>query len=215
MLGAIVALQCAAHGSCMISPAVYELTKRLIDLVISAAILVLLSPVWILAAAGIRLTSPGPALFKRTVVGKAGQKFNYYKFRTMREGDDSHHREWLHDFVTRDRAYSGGEFKVKDDPRVTRFGRLLRRTSLDEVPQLINVLKGDMSIVGPRPPIEYEYGLYDAPSGGSLLSRGLPACTKSPPGVKSPSRRCLTSTSSTSRSDHCGLISRSWCGRHS
>ena len=79
----------------------------------------------------------------------------------MREGDDSHHREWLKDFVTRDSAYVGGEFKVRDDPRVTRLGRFLRRTSLDEVPQLINVLKGDMSVVGPRPPIEYEYDLYD------------------------------------------------------
>jgi lipopolysaccharide/colanic/teichoic acid biosynthesis glycosyltransferase len=79
----------------------------------------------------------------------------------MREGDDSHHREWLKAFVERDSPYSGGEFKVRDDPRITWLGILLRRTSLDEVPQLINVLKGDMSIVGPRPPIEFEYELYD------------------------------------------------------
>jgi lipopolysaccharide/colanic/teichoic acid biosynthesis glycosyltransferase len=140
---------------------VYELVKRLIDLITSATILVLLSPVWIVIAVAIRATSPGPALFERTVVGQASRKFTYYKFRTMRQGDDSHHREWLKDFVTRDRAYAGGEFKVRDDPRVTRLGRLLRRTSLDEVPQLINVLKGEMSVVGPRPPIEYEYELYD------------------------------------------------------
>jgi lipopolysaccharide/colanic/teichoic acid biosynthesis glycosyltransferase len=139
----------------------YELVKRLIDVVASAAILVLLSPAWILIAIAIRLTSPGPALFKRTVVGQAGRKFTYYKFRTMREGDDTHHREWIKEFVMRDSAYAGGEFKVRDDPRVTRLGKLLRRTSLDEVPQLINVLKGDMSVVGPRPPIEYEYELYD------------------------------------------------------
>jgi lipopolysaccharide/colanic/teichoic acid biosynthesis glycosyltransferase len=139
----------------------YGLVKRFIDLTTSATILVLLGPVWILVAVGIRATSPGPALFKRTVVGQAGRKFTYYKFRTMLEGDDSHHREWLNDFVTRDSAYVGGEFKVRDDPRVTQFGRFLRRTSLDEVPQLINVLKGDMSVVGPRPPIEYEYELYD------------------------------------------------------
>jgi lipopolysaccharide/colanic/teichoic acid biosynthesis glycosyltransferase len=139
----------------------YELVKRLIDLTASATILVLLSPVWLLIAVGITATSPGPALFRRTVVGQAGRKFTYYKFRTMREGDDSHHREWLKEFVTRDSAYAGGEFKVRDDPRVTRFGRLLRRSSLDEVPQLINVFKGDMSLVGPRPPIEYEYELYD------------------------------------------------------
>jgi lipopolysaccharide/colanic/teichoic acid biosynthesis glycosyltransferase len=140
---------------------VYELVKRLADLTVSAAILILLSPVWILIAVAVRATSPGPALFKRIVVGQAGRKFIYYKFRTMRQGDDSHHREWLKDFVTSDSAYAGGDFKVRDDPRVTPLGRFLRRASLDEVPQLINVLKGDMSIVGPRPPIEYEYELYD------------------------------------------------------
>jgi lipopolysaccharide/colanic/teichoic acid biosynthesis glycosyltransferase len=123
--------------------------------------LIVLSPIWIVLAAGVRATSPGPALFKRTVVGRAGRKFTYYKFRTMRQGDDRHHRDWLKKFVTLDSAYVGDEFKVRDDPRVTRFGRLLRRTSLDEVPQLINVLIGDMSIVGPRPPIEFEYELYD------------------------------------------------------
>jgi lipopolysaccharide/colanic/teichoic acid biosynthesis glycosyltransferase len=135
--------------------------KCVIDLTASATILVLLSPIWVLIALAIRATSPGPALFKRIVVGQAGRKFTYYKFRTMRQGDDSHHREWLKDFVTSDSAYAGGDFKVRDDPRVTPLGRFLRRASLDEVPQLINVLKGDMSIVGPRPPIEYEYELYD------------------------------------------------------
>lgn len=109
----------------------------------------------------IRLSSSGPALFRRTVVGRGGQRFTYYKFRTMVAGDDSHHREWLKNFVTRDEPYRGGRFKVWDDPRITGIGRLLRRTSLDEVPQLINVLRGEMSIVGPRPPIEYEYELYD------------------------------------------------------
>jgi lipopolysaccharide/colanic/teichoic acid biosynthesis glycosyltransferase len=79
----------------------------------------------------------------------------------MRKGDDTHHRKWLAEFVTRDSSYTGGGFKVRNDPRVTFVGKLLRRTSLDEVPQLINVLAGDMSIVGPRPPIEFEYDLYD------------------------------------------------------
>jgi lipopolysaccharide/colanic/teichoic acid biosynthesis glycosyltransferase len=139
----------------------YELVKRLTDLTVSTTILVLLCPVWVLIAVAIKATSPGPALFKRTVVGRVGTKFSYYKFRTMRAGDDSHHREWLKDFVTRDSAYASGEFKVRNDPRITRLGRFLRRTSLDEIPQLINVLKGDMSVVGPRPPIEYEYELYD------------------------------------------------------
>jgi lipopolysaccharide/colanic/teichoic acid biosynthesis glycosyltransferase len=95
------------------------------------------------------------------MVGQAGRRFTYFKFRTMREGDDSHHREWLHAFVTRDAPYAGGDFKVRDDPRVTRIGAVLRRLSLDEVPQLINVIRGEMSVVGPRPPIPYEFDLYD------------------------------------------------------
>jgi lipopolysaccharide/colanic/teichoic acid biosynthesis glycosyltransferase len=123
--------------------------------------LVLLSPAWIVIAAVIRATSPGPALFTRMVVGKDGRTFTYYKFRTMREGDDMHHRQWLREFVIRDSAYADGAYKVRNDPRITAVGRFLRRTSLDEVPQLLNVLVGEMSIVGPRPPIEFEYGLYD------------------------------------------------------
>ena len=139
----------------------YETYKRWLDITVAAGVIGVFSPVWVLVAAAIRLTSSGPVLFRRTVVGQNGHRFTYYKFRTMVEGDDSHHRMWLKEFVTRDAPYSTGDFKVRDDPRVTPIGTFLRRTSLDEVPQLINVLKGEMSIVGPRPPIEYEYELYD------------------------------------------------------
>jgi len=132
-----------------------------IDVAAASLALALLSPVWLVIGALIRATSSGPALFARTVVGKDGRSFTYYKFRTMRQGDDTHHRAWLREFVLRDSPYSGGDYKVRSDPRVTDVGKFLRRTSLDEVPQLLNVLRGDMSIVGPRPPIEYEYGLYD------------------------------------------------------
>ena len=139
----------------------YDALSRVLDVTVAAAALLLLSPLWLAIAVLVRSTSPGTALFRRTVVGKDGRHFTYYKFRSMVAGDDSHHREWLREFVTRDAAYRGGRFKVVGDPRITPVGRLLRRLSLDEVPQLINVLKGDMSIVGPRPPIAEEYELYD------------------------------------------------------
>lgn len=139
----------------------YDTVKRMLDLVLAVFILVVLSPAWIGIGAAIRLSSIGPALFRRTMIGKGGRPFTYFKFRTMLEGDDSHHREWLRAFVTRDAPYAGGDFKVRDDPRVTKIGALLRRLSLDEVPQLINVLRGEMSVVGPRPPIPFEFELYD------------------------------------------------------
>lgn len=139
----------------------YAVGSRLIDIVVATAALVLLSPLWLAIAVLIRATSPGPALFCRTVVGRDGHHFTYYKFRSMVAGDDSHHRAWLREFVTRDAAFRDGCFKVVGDPRITPVGRVIRRLSLDEVPQLICVLRGDMSIVGPRPPIAEEYALYD------------------------------------------------------
>jgi lipopolysaccharide/colanic/teichoic acid biosynthesis glycosyltransferase len=139
----------------------YEVTKRVLDVAVAGLILLLLSPLWIAIAILVRLTSPGPALFRRTVVGRNSVPFKYYKFRTMVAGDDSHHRAWLQGYVEKDAPYGKHGFKVRNDPRVTPLGRLLRRTSLDEVPQLINVLVGDMSMVGPRPPIEFEFELYD------------------------------------------------------
>jgi lipopolysaccharide/colanic/teichoic acid biosynthesis glycosyltransferase len=135
-------------------------------MVIATTVLTILSPIWLLIALAIKLTSEGPALFKAPVVGRDGVVFTYYKFRTMVPGDDSHHRDWLRQFVMEDRPYSEEDgvavFKALRDPRVTPIGGLLRRTSLDEVPQLINVVRGEMSIVGPRPPVPAEYEHYDA-----------------------------------------------------
>jgi lipopolysaccharide/colanic/teichoic acid biosynthesis glycosyltransferase len=131
------------------------------DVVIAGGVLLILSPVWLMIGLLVRLTSSGPALFRTTVIGRGGRPFKYYKFRSMVAGDDSHHRAWLRDFVIADAPYHSGQFKVTDDHRITAVGRILRRTSLDEIPQLINVLKGDMSVVGPRPPIPYEFDLYD------------------------------------------------------
>jgi lipopolysaccharide/colanic/teichoic acid biosynthesis glycosyltransferase len=143
----------------------YTFGKRLIDAVIAAVVLVGGAPLWLLIGTVIRMTSPGPALFRGRVHGRDGREFTYYKFRSMRTGDDSHHRDWIESFVREDRpfAHAGGTavYKVVDDPRITRVGGVLRKTSLDEVPQLINVLRGEMSIVGPRPPVPAEYRLYD------------------------------------------------------
>lgn len=139
----------------------YEVVSRLLDVAVAVAVLTLLSPVWLAIAALIRATSPGPALFRSTVAGRFGRPFTYYKFRSMVDGDDSHHRGWLREFVLNDAAYQDGTFKVVGDKRITGVGKVLRRHSLDEVPQMLNVLRGDMSLVGPRPPIMAEFDLYD------------------------------------------------------
>jgi exopolysaccharide biosynthesis polyprenyl glycosylphosphotransferase len=135
---------------------VARLVKRCFDLAIASGILLLLSPALIAAAIVIRLTSPGPAIFRQQRVGKDGRTFVMYKFRTMSmEANDAASRLRLVNEM------DGPLFKMKNDPRVTRVGGLLRRTSLDELPQLFNVLKGDMSLVGPRPFVPSESAQID------------------------------------------------------
>ncbi len=110
----------------------------------------------------IRRGSRGPAVFRQERAGLEGRPFVFYKFRTMtHRNDDSIHRAYSEKLINGWAAKDGSRsFKMKDDPRVTRFGRFLRKSSLDELPQLFNVLRGDMSLVGPRPPIEYEIEHY-------------------------------------------------------
>jgi exopolysaccharide biosynthesis polyprenyl glycosylphosphotransferase len=129
--------------------------KRALDVAVSMLILVLTAPVLLIAALAIRLTSPGSILFKQERIGLNGRIFTLYKFRTMIE--DAHERRGE---VTHLNEMTGPVFKARDDPRVTAVGRWMRRFSLDEVPQLWNVLKGDMSLVGPRPPIPEEVASY-------------------------------------------------------
>ena len=149
------------------APPGYLASKRTLDVVLSALVLVVLLPLWLLIALLIKLSSPGPVFYRGTVIGKGGRGFRYYKFRTMRaDSDNKAHKEWLEKFVKEDAAFSqdaSGKqvFKVVNDPRITSVGRYLRKLSLDEVPQMINVLLGDMSLVGPRPPVPYEYEHYD------------------------------------------------------
>lgn len=133
---------------------------RLIDTSLASLLLVLAAPVLLIAAIAVRLDSEGPALFRQPRVGRDGRTFQLLKLRTMRvDADPDVHRRHVRRLISgrdRDRAW----MPLCDDPRVTRVGRFLRRTALDELPQLINVLKGDMSLVGPRPATPYEVEMW-------------------------------------------------------
>jgi exopolysaccharide biosynthesis polyprenyl glycosylphosphotransferase len=144
-----------------------RLLKRTFDILISAASITFLFPLWLLIALLIKLDSKGPIFYTQERVGMDGRLFLVFKFRTMKAGADSEtHRQYQKAFIE-GRAEAnlgdGGKptYKLLADPRITRVGKLLRRTSLDEVPQLLNVLMGDMSVVGPRPPIPYEVEAYE------------------------------------------------------
>ena len=134
----------------------YEsLLKRLLDLLLAGLGLIAIFPVWLAIVIGVRLDSPGPAIFVQERVGQHGRPFRFYKFRSMYV--DAEQR--LADVLAHNEI-DGPVFKIRNDPRVTRIGAVLRRTSLDELPQLINVLKGEMSLVGPRPPLSREVAQY-------------------------------------------------------
>lgn len=132
-----------------------QMRKRAFDVVASAGALALTAPVFLLCAVLIRLDSPGPVLFRQRRVGRGDQRFEVLKFRSMRV-DAEARKDTIAELNFHGGGNSEGMFKVREDPRVTRVGHWLRRTSLDELPQLVNVLKGDMSLVGPRPLIENE-----------------------------------------------------------
>jgi lipopolysaccharide/colanic/teichoic acid biosynthesis glycosyltransferase len=132
-------------------PLTWRVFKRFFDIACSAALLVALAPLFALIAIGIRLSSPGPVFFSQARVGKGGREFRFYKFRTMVDG-----AHLLHEHVLHLNELDGPALKIADDPRVHDFGWILRRTSLDELPQLWNVLHGDMSLVGPRPALPRE-----------------------------------------------------------
>lgn len=147
--------------------------KYIVDFTGSALALLFLSPLFITIAAAIKLTSDGPVFFKQDRVGLNGKTFPLYKFRSMKTNCDStEHENYIKKFICEqgDSAVEPGVFKLTNDSRITPIGQFLRKTSLDELPQLINVLKGDMSLVGPRPPISYECELYDIWHRRRLLS---------------------------------------------
>jgi len=144
--------------------------KRTMDVIGSFLGLIILGPVFLSIALAIKITSKGPVFFKQERVGQGGKKFTFMKFRSMYVNCDEHpHREYITRFISKAQegtANSGDNgdsvvYKLVDDCRITRVGKFIRKTSLDELPQFINVLKGDMSLVGPRPPIPYECEMYD------------------------------------------------------
>ena len=135
-----------------LSRSVQLFLKRVFDFIVSAALLVILSPLLFLISLAIRVSSGSPVLYEWNVIGKDGRPFKGYKFRTMVQNADE-----LKAMLLERNEMQGPVFKLKDDPRVTPVGRVLRKFSLDELPQLWSVLKGDMSLVGPRPPLESEY----------------------------------------------------------
>ncbi|MDB6136888.1 MAG: hypothetical protein JWM59_5131 [Verrucomicrobiales bacterium] len=132
------------------------LAKRILDVSVSGVLLILLSPLLLAVALGVKLTSPGPVLFSQERVGMNKRKFQLFKFRSMVVN-----AEELKASLASKNEMSGPAFKIKNDPRVTKVGRILRKTSIDELPQLWNVLKGEMSLVGPRPPLPKEVEKYE------------------------------------------------------
>jgi lipopolysaccharide/colanic/teichoic acid biosynthesis glycosyltransferase len=144
----------------------YDLLKRFIDLTITLMVLPMMLPAMAVIALLIRFDSPGPALFKQKRVGKDGRIFQIYKFRTMTHNlDNSRHQAFMKAFVQGEIGEGEGDktvFKPFTDSQITRMGRILRKTSLDELPQLFNILKGDMSLIGPRPNVLWEVEAYQA-----------------------------------------------------
>jgi lipopolysaccharide/colanic/teichoic acid biosynthesis glycosyltransferase len=138
------------------SLAIYLIAKRMLDIICSLMALVALSPLFLILAVVIRLTSRGSAIYKQNRVGRDGSLFPIYKFRSMVNGADN-----LSIYLTPElQEYYKINRKISDDPRVTKVGKILRRTSLDELPQIINIFKGEMSIVGPRPLLPDEIEMY-------------------------------------------------------
>jgi exopolysaccharide biosynthesis polyprenyl glycosylphosphotransferase len=152
-------------GSEELRSSVYEDIKRGLDIAGSLVLLLLTSPLFLLLAALVKFTSPGPVFFRQTRVGQMRKPFTCLKFRTMHvNNDDAIHKQFVSSFIKSgpqaQEAGKKGVFKITNDPRITAVGNLLRKTSLDELPQLWNVFRGDMSLVGPRPPVPYEVEQY-------------------------------------------------------
>lgn len=148
----------------------YRFTKRFFDILASLIGLIILSPVFLIVAIAIKIDDGGPIFYNQERIGKNGKKFKMYKFRSMKVNADQDLEKLIHK-----NEVDGAMFKIKDDPRITRVGGFIRKTSIDEFPQLLNVLLGQMSIVGPRPPLPREVKMYTDYDWQRLYVR--PGCT--------------------------------------
>lgn len=148
--------QLEIEGKSSMEFSLYEVIKRLIDVVCSFLGVLVLSPLFIIIAIIIKTTSKGPVFFSQKRVGKNGKEFDMYKFRSMVVNAED-----LKEKLAAQNEMSGPMFKMKDDPRVTKVGKVIRKTSIDELPQLWNVFKGDMSLVGPRPSLPKEVAQFE------------------------------------------------------
>ena len=135
---------------------IYRAFKRIVDIILGCIGLVLLSPVFLILAICIKIDSKGPVIFAHKRIGKNGKEFNMYKFRSMYENAE----EMIENFNEEQKREWQENFKLENDPRITKVGKFLRKTSLDELPQIINIIKGDLSIIGPRPIVDEELEKY-------------------------------------------------------
>ncbi|MDU6365072.1 MAG: sugar transferase [Clostridium sp.] len=135
----------------------YKVSKRALDVIASFLGLVILSPILLIVAILIKLESKGPAIFSQSRIGLNGKEFKMYKFRSMVQN-----AEELKEKLAKQNEMSGPMFKMKNDPRVTKVGKFIRKTSIDELPQLLNILKGDMTLVGPRPSLPREVEKFES-----------------------------------------------------
>ncbi|MST79634.1 sugar transferase [Lactobacillus equicursoris] len=149
---------------------VYRASSRLLDLGLSSLGLILFSPLFLYLAVKIKLEDGGPIFYSQTRLGQGGRTFKIWKFRSMIEGGDQLKQELMDK-----NEIAGAMFKIKDDPRVTKIGKMMRRRSLDELPQLVNVLRGEMTLIGPRPPLPEEARQYSAYDWQRLLVK--PGCS--------------------------------------
>ena len=150
-------MKAAAIQATKIERRPYDVAKRFFDIVLSLCGLVILSPLFLITAVAIRLDSKGPAFYSQKRIGKNGKPFKMYKFRSMCKNAEN-----LQDDLMKYNEMDGPVFKIKGDPRITKVGKFIRKYSIDELPQLLNIVKGDMSIVGPRPPLVREVEQYNS-----------------------------------------------------